>query len=302
MIERRDIAFPAEDGVVLRGWLYRPAGGAKRCPAITMAHGFGAVKEHGLDRFARRFAEAGFIVLVHDHRNFGASDGAPRHDIDPGRQVADWRRAISFLESRDGVDPARIGIWGTSYAGGHAILLGATDRRIRCVVSQVPTISGFEQGRRRVAPDATPALEARFAEDERGIFAGKAPLRTAIVAADEAIPAAYRSPDVIAFYMRPDAREAWVNEVTLRSTRLARGYEPGIWASRVSPTPLLLIVAMADVITVTDLALEAYEKALQPKRLAMIEGGHFAPYEERFEDASAAAADWFAAHLRPDQS
>jgi hypothetical protein len=24
-------------------------------------------------------------VLVHDHRNFGASDGAVRHDIDPWR-------------------------------------------------------------------------------------------------------------------------------------------------------------------------------------------------------------------------
>src|SRR5262245_35463198 len=130
MIERTDIAFPAEDEIILRGWLYQPKDRAARRPAITMAHGFGAVKEHGLDRFARRFAEAGFIVLVHDHRNFGASDGEPRHDIDPWRQVADWRRAISFLESVDGVDATRIGIWGTSYAGGHAILLGATDRRI----------------------------------------------------------------------------------------------------------------------------------------------------------------------------
>jgi dienelactone hydrolase len=87
-------------------------------------------------------------------RNFGASDGVVRHDIDPWRQIADWRRAISFLESRPDVDPDRIGIWGTSYAGGHVLVLGATDRRIRAVVSQVPTISGYQQGLRRVAPDA----------------------------------------------------------------------------------------------------------------------------------------------------
>jgi hypothetical protein len=37
-------------------------------------------------------------VLLHDHRNFGSSDGAVRHDIDPWRQIADWRRAISFLD------------------------------------------------------------------------------------------------------------------------------------------------------------------------------------------------------------
>jgi hypothetical protein len=41
------------------------------------------VKEHGLDRFASAFAEAGFVVTVHDHRGFGASDGLPRQDIDP---------------------------------------------------------------------------------------------------------------------------------------------------------------------------------------------------------------------------
>jgi dienelactone hydrolase len=88
------------------------------------------VKEHGLERFARAFAEAGFVALVHDHRNFGASDGAVRHDIDPWRQIADWRRAISFLESQPEVDATRIGVWGTSYAGGHVLVLGATDRHI----------------------------------------------------------------------------------------------------------------------------------------------------------------------------
>jgi hypothetical protein len=57
------------------------------------------VKEHGLERFARAFADAGFVVLLHDHRNFGLSDGAIRQDIDPWRQIADWRRAISFFSN-----------------------------------------------------------------------------------------------------------------------------------------------------------------------------------------------------------
>src|SRR5258706_520365 len=96
----------------------------------------------------------GFVVLVHDHRNFGTSGGDLRGDVDPWVQIRDWRRAISYLEARPEVDPARIGLWGTSYAGGHALVLGATDRRLRCIVSQVPTISGYEQGLRRVSPDA----------------------------------------------------------------------------------------------------------------------------------------------------
>ena len=65
--------------------------------------------------------------------------------------------------------------------------------------------------------------------------------------------------------------------MTLRSTRLARSNEPDIWAPSVSPTPILFVVAKADTITVTDLALEAYERALEPKRLVFIDEGHFAP-------------------------
>jgi dienelactone hydrolase len=151
------IAFEAEGGVTLRGWFYVPTGGSPY-PAITMAHGCAGVKEHGLERFAEKFASNGFVVLLHDHRNFGASDGTPRQDIDPWCQIADWRCAISFLEHQDDVDAKRIGLWGTSYSGGHALVLGATERRLRAVVAQVPTISGFEQGLRRIRPDAVAAI------------------------------------------------------------------------------------------------------------------------------------------------
>ena len=35
------------------------------------------------------------------------------------------------------MDAERIGIWGTSYSGGHVIYLGARDERIAAIVSQV---------------------------------------------------------------------------------------------------------------------------------------------------------------------
>ena len=66
-------------------------------------------------------------------------------------------------------------------------------------------------------------------------------------------------------------------------------YEPGTWVARVSPTPLLMIVARHDPITLTDLALGAYEAALQPKKLVTIDGGHFDPYLTGFAEASRAA-------------
>jgi uncharacterized protein len=259
------------------------------------------VKEHGLERFARAFAEAGFVVLVHDHRNFGSSDGAIRHDIDPWRQIADWRRAISLLESLPEVDADRIGVWGTSYAGGHVLVLAATDRRIRAVVAQVPTISGYQQGLRRVPPDAVSALERLGDDDERAQFRGEPPRRQQVVGDDLSVPASYRSMDAISFYLQPLQAGAWTNEVTVRSGRVARMYEPGAWIARVSPTPLLMIVALADHITLTDLQLRAYEQALEPKKLVTIGGGHFDPYLRQFAAASTATVSWFHQHLGKDQ-
>ena len=74
-----------------------------------MAHGFSAVKEMYLDRFADAFAAAGLGALVFDNRNFGASDGEPRQEIDPWQQVRDYRDAITFAESLPESDAARIG-------------------------------------------------------------------------------------------------------------------------------------------------------------------------------------------------
>jgi fermentation-respiration switch protein FrsA (DUF1100 family) len=298
MTARSEVRFSVDGGIELGASLYLPKSESQRCPAITMAHGYAGVKEHGITKFAEAFARAGFVVLLHDHRTFGISGGEPRQDVDPWRQLADWRRAISYLESRPEVDSQRIGLWGTSYAGGHALVLGATDRRIACVVSQVPTISGYQQGLRRVAPEGVATLEAALDDDERAQARGEPPRRQAVVNADSALPAAYRTKDAIDFYLQPlGAGARWENSVTVRSTRLARMYEPGVWAPRISPTPLLMIVASYDTITLTDLALASYEQALEPKKLVLIPGGHFDPYLSGFQISCGAAVDWFGQHL-----
>lgn len=158
---------------------------------------------------------------------------------------------------------------GHELRGGHVLVLGATDRRIRAVVSQVPTISGYEQGLRRVPPDAVAALEHQFDEDERAQLRGEPPRLQQVVNAHPSIPASYRTDDAIAFYLQPLPPGAWKSGVTVRSGRLARMYELGHWAARVSPTPLLMIVALADNITLTDLQLRAFEQTLEPKRRAL---------------------------------
>lgn len=99
------------------------------------------------------------------------------------------------------------------------------------------------------------------------------------------------------FYLQPIPPGKWENKATLRSTRWARMYEPGIWVERVSPTPLLMVVARNDTVAVTDLALKAYERALEPKRLVLINGGHFDPYGKESGTSSTEALAWFQKHL-----
>ena len=138
---RRDIEFNA-DGVTLRGWFYTPDQGKGPFPCVVMAHGFSGTKEMTLDRFAEVFAAAGLAVLVYDNRNLGSSGGEPRSEIDPTWQRRDYRTAISYAQLQPEVDPARIGIWGTSYTGGTVCAVAAIDRRVKAVVSQVPFMRG----------------------------------------------------------------------------------------------------------------------------------------------------------------
>ena len=55
---RCDVEFEGWDGTRLRGWWYAPETSAA-APAVAMAHGFSAVKEMALDRYAAAFHEAG---------------------------------------------------------------------------------------------------------------------------------------------------------------------------------------------------------------------------------------------------
>src|SRR4051794_3108739 len=137
---RSDVTVPSA-GFELAGWFYEPDGatGGER-PAILMSHGISAVKEQGLHEFAQAFCDAGITVLVIDYRCLGSSSGGERGRIIPQEQHDDLRAALSWLEEQPGVDADRIGLWGTSYSGGHALYLGALDPRVKVVVAQVPAI------------------------------------------------------------------------------------------------------------------------------------------------------------------
>ncbi|MEW6121932.1 MAG: alpha/beta hydrolase [Pseudomonadota bacterium] len=294
---RTDIEFNA-DGTILRGWHYVPDHGTGPFPTIVMAHGSAALKEQYLDRYAEVFAAAGLGAIVYDNRNFGTSDGDVRQEIDPILQMRDYRHAVTFAETLPQVDAARIGAWGTSLSGGHVLMLAALDKRVKCVVAQVPTVSGGQGSLRRTRSDQMAASRARFDADRRNRFRGLPPGTMPLVSDDPQVACFNGGPESFAFFQEslkvaPTRR----NEVTLRSAEMLREYEPGSYIERISPTPLLMIVGTQDVLTATDIALHAYNRALEPKKLVLFEGGHYDPYVNLFDLSSGAARDWFVTHL-----
>ncbi len=156
-------------GTTCEAW-YLPAGNdelmtSRGRPCVVMAHGFAATRDAGLLPFAERFAASGIDVLVFDYRGFGTSAGHPRQDVNHRKHREDYHSAISAARARQGVDPARVAIWGSSYSGGHVVAVAAQDQTVAAVISQGAAMDGLaalfgvqqESGTGKAAAMAGPA-------------------------------------------------------------------------------------------------------------------------------------------------
>ncbi len=293
---RSEIAFDAEDATTLRGSLHVPE--QPNRTALVMAHGFSGVRSQ-IEHYAVAFADRGYTVLLFDHRSFGTSDGAPRHEMDPHRQGQDWKAAITWMLGHPDLDlSGRVGIWGSSLAGGVAIAVGAEDDRVGCVVAQIPHVSGYRNASELYSPHQLAALRDKMRADRvNRLHGGEAHhLPVFTVSEDElcALP-----PAVSARYLKAvqESAPTWSNEVTLRSIENVLAFEPAGVVPYLGPTPFLMIVGDRDTCTVTHLQLDAYERATEPKQLVRHPGGHFDTYNEHFEQTARAAIDWFDRHL-----
>jgi hypothetical protein len=299
---RRDVEFAGWDGTLLRGWWYAPETSAP-APAVAMAHGFSAVKEMALDRYAEVFHEAGMGVLAYDNRNLGASDGEPRQEIDPWGQVRDYRCAIAWLAEQPDVDAGRIGIWGSSFSGGEVILLAACDERVRAAAANVPFagLPGVDYGDSRERYEAIRAWV--LGEPGEGERPPDEVLGPVAVVEEEGceLPAYLPQEESREWFLRVGRQpgSTWRNRVTLRNAFAGDPpFDPGACIAHVAPTPLLLVVATEDRLADTEIALTAFERAGEPKQIEMISGHHFTPYAGAgFAQASGAARDFFAKHL-----
>jgi fermentation-respiration switch protein FrsA (DUF1100 family) len=300
---RRDVEFKS-GGDTIRGWLYTPDGDQGPFPTIVMAGGWCYVKELVQPHYAERYRDAGFAALLFDYRNFGASGGERRQHIDPNMQLEDYRNAISFAETLDEVDQERIGVWGLSYSGGHALIIGATDPRVKCVASQIPVIDGYRNMRRVHGTIGFRVFEQLLLDDRRTRF------RTGV---GGMLPHAAPDPVTeISTWPFPETYETFVklkdseapayqNTSTIESAELLMSYSVEPFLPRLLNVPTLVVVAERDDLTLWDLEIDAFNRIPTSKKRLVVVGSstHMTLYSDRslLDQAARAATDWFSEHL-----
>lgn len=243
MATRENVSFRSGADRI-SAWLYRPEesdpGGA---PLLVMAHGLGAVRTMRLDAYAERFAAAGYACLVFDYRNFGDSDGAPRQLLDVGMQLADWSAAVDFAHTLAGVDRNRIGLWGTSFGGGHVIATAAR-LPVAAAVAQCPFTDGIASAR-TIAPLTTARISLLALRDLAAARLGNPPVMVAAAGRPGEV-ALMTTPDTYPGYLKlvPQGQHLR-NEVAARIGMKILTYRPGRLAAKVR-CPILFCVCDTD--------------------------------------------------------
>lgn len=274
---REDIEF-SSGGITCRGWHYRAEGDGPR-PCVVMAHGLSAVKEMGLDRYAERYAAAGYDVVVFDYRHFGASDGEPRQLIDISRQLDDYRAAIAFARGLPRID-GRIILWGSSLSGGHVMALAGGEPDLAAAISQGPhtdaMASSFAGG---LGHGLRLGLHAM--RDAVGSLFGRAPHRIPAVGSPGDL-ALMTAPEAAAYLdLVPEGQE-FEGDVPARFLLGFSTYSPGRRLRR-AKAPVLVQVALHDKTTPPKAAIAA-ANAAPTATLKTYDTGHFALYfGETFE-------------------
>jgi hypothetical protein len=296
-VHSADVTVPS-GGLDCAATLFHPTGVAGPLPGVVLGNGFANVRQMSLPSYAAAFAAAGFAALTIDYRYLG-STGTPRQQVLPEEQCDDLRNAITWLSERPEVDARRIALWGTSFAGGHALRIAAVDRRVAAVVAQVPAI-GLWRYLRRLDREARERFLATALADRLTYQRTRRARRLAITA--EAGTESLLGPRGLDWHRRNEQdHDTFHNWIAAHSLDAIATYDPGAFVEDISPTPVLMILVDDDATTPTDVACAVYDRMREPKRVVTLHGGHYDVYDvPAVRDACIAAATGFLTdQLRP---
>jgi predicted acyl esterase len=258
-----------------------------------------------MPHYAKAIVAAGAAVLMFDYRHSGASEGEPRQLIDPAKQIEDFKSAVTFVSGLPEIDADNVGVWGISYAGGHVLAVGASDPRVKCVISNIPVIDGYENMRRvhgstRFNDLQKLIMEDRIARTRDGTAGGRMPM-SSLKPSEELSTWPFRLIHEIFHDIKE--REAPLHEhwSTISSAEMLLSYNVFPFVERIYNTPVMMVIAEGDEITLWDLEIKAFNSIPSPqKELVVIPHvSHMSLYSQQthLQIAGAAAARFVRKHL-----
>jgi pimeloyl-ACP methyl ester carboxylesterase len=261
----------------------------QKLPTIIMSHGWGGVAAM-LRPDAMEFARAGYLVVTFDYRGWGASDGRLllagsglhgkkgerftaevtelREVVDPLEQTTDLLNVIHWVHGEPQCDTARIGLWGSSYSGGHVVYAAARDPRVKATVSQVPALDSRFVVQKPEDQELTYREATRRARGEIG-------------------------------YPKPGARVIGnLRGAPIRDKLM--NYAPVEDADKAPGCAMLFVLAeKEELFDNREHGQKAYDKARGPKKLVVIPKiTHYGVYLQARGQAQKFAVDWFDQHLQ----
>lgn len=290
---RQDVRFESGE-TYCSAWLYLPVG-VERPPIVVLGHGLGAVREMRLDAFSERFAAAGIATLAFTYRYFGDSGGRPRQLMSVKRQLADWDAALDFVKGCADVDGRRVGVWGSSFGGGHAITVASRHPELLAAISQCPFTDGLAstaalgvKGSLQVMPVLLRDFAARLL--------GRPPVMVPIAAAPGQ-PALMNAHDALPGYLALVPKGmVFVNHVAARVLPEIMAYRPGRSASKVK-LPILFCVSTTDTVTPPEQTIALVRKAPHGET-KLYAAGHFEFYMgDAFEELVKDQTQFLTKHL-----
>lgn len=300
----REVEFDS-CGTRIRADLMLPEGTGP-FPVVVMAGGWCYVKELRQPQYAQDFVDRGFAALIFDYRHMGASDGEPRQHIDPWAQIEDYQNAVTWVENQPELDSTRIGAWGISYSGGHVLILGAIDPRVKVIVSNVPVMDGYQtmwrvHGTERFRKLKDLILEERRHRMKTGeyLYMGM----SGTPSNPDADMTTWPFDEVRVVFEDLKATQAPRHEHrnTVVSVENLMKYDSGPYAARIINKPVMMIVAKDDDITMWDQEIAAFDSIQSPdKELVILPAtDHMTLYSNltALDYAAKAAGSWFSRHL-----
>lgn len=293
MVERADAEFLSR-GKRCAAWLYLPEG-VEKPPVVVMAHGFAAERTFRLPAYAEKFVDRGMAVFLFDYRNFGASEGEPRNLVSPSRHVQDWQAAIAHVRGLPAIDADRLALWGSSFSGGHVVVVAAQDPGISAIVSQVPFVDGLS---------TLDSLGVSYTL--RAMLAGLRDIGRTLTFRPPHLVPVVEDPDRFGVMNRPDSRpgylalvpegSSWKNECPARIFLASAFYRPISFANKVR-CPAFVLLAEKDAI-IPAASVERFAARMPRAELVRVPVGHFDVYVgDAFEETATLEADFLARHL-----